>query len=105
MTDEFLGHRAPAGQVFQHILDAFVRHVRNGLEDLAVGFDGLFGQVRVSFAQPFRKGFLGERRILFYQLDARDVGAQKIFDEFRLVFYKGAAAGDARRRVDQVRRA
>ena len=85
--------------------DALVWHVERHLEQPGIGFPRLLDDQSIVFTQPLGEGFFRKSYISFDQADAGDVSAQKTLHPLGLALHKSSAGGDARRGIDQIRRA
>src|SRR5262249_43901542 len=74
----FLKLRAASGQILDYVFNSFVWYKRILSKDACVSADRLANDGAVLFPEPFSKGFFSEALIFFDQMNAGEVGSEKI---------------------------
>ena len=80
LADEFFGHGASGGKLFQDDLQSLIGNVRYGLENFRVDFDSFFDESGVSLAMPFLDHLLDESAVFFDQANGFEVSLEKALD-------------------------
>src|SRR6266850_4003546 len=79
-ADEFFGHEASDGKLFQDDLQSLIGNVRYGLENFRVDFDSFFDESGVSLSMPFLDHLLDESAVFFDQATGFEVSLEKALD-------------------------